>query len=133
MTIIRAGLLRAYRMTLYQVEGLEIRVGRHSLAMDRLLRAHGVREAVFITAYNPFSRVMPPGWNRRMQARLAEAVRRRPVLSGEGTLGRWSEAHLLIFGDSRPVRKLAGRFRQHGIVILSHGQAARLVITSHPG
>jgi hypothetical protein len=130
MTINRAdpALLRAYRAARYGVEGAEVRIGRRSAEMDRLLREHGVREATFITAYNPFSRIMPLGWNTRMQTRLRLAVRRRPVLSGRGFWRRWSEAHLIVFGDARPVRWLARRFRQHGIVVIRSGQPARLTM-----
>ena len=121
--------LSAFRKTCYEAAGTKIRVGRRSVAMDRLLLAYTSRAAVLITAYNPFSRKMPPGWNERMQTRLLQDVRRRPVLFGTGSLGRWSEAHLLVFGDPRPLQRLARRYRQHGIVIVYHGQAARLVIT----
>jgi Protein of unknown function (DUF3293) len=93
--------------------------------MDRLLRSHAAREAIFLTAYNPFSRIMPPGWNRRIQTRLRLAVRRHKVLSGTGFWRRWSEAHLVVFADARPVRRLARRFRQHGVVVVRRGQPAR--------
>src|SRR5665213_2049653 len=122
-----AALLRAYRATYYEVEGRGVRVGRRSLAVDGLLASYGVREAAFITAYNPFSRVMPLGWNRRMQAQLRLAVRRRPVLTGRGSWRRWSEAHLIVFGDARPVRRLARRFRQHAVVVVRRGQPARII------
>ena len=41
--------------------------------MDALLARHGARCAVFVTAWNPFSRRMPAGWNRRMQAAPASS------------------------------------------------------------
>jgi hypothetical protein len=125
----RPALLGAFRKTYYEAAGTKIRVDRRSVTMDRLLLTYGSRAAVFITAYNPFSRKMPFGRNERMQMRLLEAVRRRPVLFGTGSLGRWSEAHLLVFGDPRPMQRLARRYRQHGIVIVRLRQAARLVIT----
>jgi Protein of unknown function (DUF3293) len=118
--------LTAYRKTTYEAAGIEIRIGRRSPAMDRLLASHGVRQAVFITAYNPFSRVMPPGWNHRMQARLAQGLRRRRVLPANGSWRRWSEAHLIVFGDVRPVCRLTGPFRQNAIVIVGRGQPAQL-------
>src|ERR1700693_4806937 len=105
----RPALLRAYRNTCYEAAGIKIRVGIYCAATDRLLLAHGSRAAAFITAYNPSSRMMPLGWNQRRQARLLQALHRRRVLSGRGSLGRWSEAHLLVFGDPRPVRRMARR------------------------
>jgi Protein of unknown function (DUF3293) len=128
----RPALLSAFRNTCYEAAGTKIRVGQRSVAMDRMLLAYGSQTATFITAYNPLSRKMPSGWNQRMQMQLLQAVRRRPVLFGTGSLGRWSEAHLLVFGDPRPVLRLARRYRQHGIVIVHRRRAARLVITCQP-
>lgn len=122
-------LLRAYRGTCYKVAGVQVTIGRRSQAMDALLSSHGAREAAFVTAYNPFSRLMPIGWNRRMQDRLAQAVRRRPVLAGMGQWRGWSEAHLVVICRSGHARLLARRFRQNGIVIVRLGQPARLLVT----
>jgi hypothetical protein len=126
----RASLLKAYRQTCYEVCGIEIRIGRRSTAMDAMLLSHRSIEAVIITAYNPFSRKKPPGWNQRMQVRLAEATRRRSVLAGKGSWREWSEAHLVVFGVSRSMRPIARRFRQYGIVILRRRQPAHLLIAS---
>ena len=123
---VSARTLSAYRKTTYEAAGIGVRIGRRSPAMDRLLALHGVRQAVFITAYNPFSRRMPLGWNQRMQARLAQALRRRRVLPAKGSWRRWSEAHLIVFGDVRLVCRLTGPFRQNAIVIVRRGQPARL-------
>lgn len=125
---IRPALLRAYRETCYEAAGIKVHIGGRCAAMDHLLLSHGARAAVFITAYNPFSRIKPPGWNRRMQIQLHQALRRRQVVCGRGTLGRWSEAHLLVFGDPRPLRRLARRYRQNGIVIVRQRQFTRLGI-----
>ena len=123
---VSARTLAAYRKTSYEAAGIAIRIGRRSPAMDRLLASLGVRQAVLITAYNPFSRLMPPGWNRRMQARLAQALRRRRVLPANGSWRRWSEAHLIVFGDVRLVCRLTGPFRQNAIVIVRRGQPVQL-------
>jgi hypothetical protein len=125
----RPALLGAYRRTRYEVGGTIVRIGRRSPSMDRLLSSNGAREAVFVTAYNPFSRMMPAGWNRRMQAHLAVALRRRRALAATGSLRCWSEAHLVVFGDARPTRRLARRFRQNAVVIVRLRQPARLDIT----
>ena len=100
--------------------------------MDRLLLLHRSREAVFITAWNPFSRRMPQGWNQRMQVRLGQAVRRWPALPAGGALSRWYEAHLLVFAAGPRMTVLARRYRQHGMVVIRLGQPARLVLTAPP-
>jgi hypothetical protein len=125
---VSAHTIRAYRKTRYEVAGVAIRIGRRSPAMDRLLAARGARQAALITAYNPFSRIMPPGWNRRMQVRLVEAMRRRPSHPASGSWRRWAEGQLLIFGDIRPAARLMRIFRQNAIVIVRRGQPARLLL-----
>ena len=126
----RAALLRAYRSTRYQVAGIDVRIGRRCPRMDTLLAAHRVREAVLITAYNPRSRPMAPGWNRHMQARLHQRLRNRTVLPARGDWRRWSEAHVFVFGSRVPLRQLARQFRQNAIVIVKLGQPAYLEVTS---
>jgi hypothetical protein len=119
-------LLRAYRQTTYCAGGIAVRIGRRSRGMDVLLRQHSVRQAVFITAWNPFSHRMPDGWNRRMQQGLAERLRRRTVLPASGGAGRWHEDHLLVLGGEAWVVRLACRFRQNAVVAVRLGGAARL-------
>ncbi len=128
--MISPSLLRAYRQTCYQVSGIGIRIGRRCPAMDRLLLSVAAREAAFITAYNPFSRLMPLGWNLRMQTRLTAAMQRQQVLPAIGYWRRWSEVHVLAFVDARQARQIARRFRQNGIVIVRRGQPVRLLTTS---
>jgi hypothetical protein len=130
---ISARTLAAYRKTSYEVGGVAVTIGRRSRGFDRLLASYGVREAVFITAYNPHSRVAPSGWNRRMQSRLAEAVRRRPNLPATGSWRRWSEVHLVVFGDVRPACRLLRKYRQNAIVIARLRQPVRLCISSCDG
>src|SRR5690348_8098908 len=112
-------LLRAYRQTEYRAAGHAIRIGRR--VPDALFDRLDVRAAVVITAWNPRSRRMPEGWNRRMQQILRQWLRRRVVVEAEGSLHRWHEAMLLVGGDVRPVIRLAARFRQRGVVILRRG------------
>lgn len=121
------GLLRAYRQTRYAASGVVVQIGRRSAAMDTLLVRYGVPSAVWITAWNPFSRPMPLGWNRRMQARLAERLHRLACLPGSGGFRRWREDHLLVLGPVPPVLGVARRFRQNAVVVVRRGQPARLV------
>ncbi len=126
--MIRPGLLAAYRNTVYRAGDASVRPGRRCAAMDRLLLAHGVRQAALISADNPYSRRMPAGWNRRMRLRLAEALRRRRVLPAAGCWRGWSEAHCLVFGDPAPAIRLVRRFRQNAIVIVGLRQPARILV-----
>lgn len=123
----RPGLRAAFLRTGYEAGGVVVRVGRRSAAMDALLRRRGVRAAGFVTAWNPFSRPMPLGWNRRLQARLGEAMRGAVLAEGWGVGRGWAEHHLLLAGDPRRIAVLARRFRQYAVVTLRPGRPARLL------
>ncbi len=114
---IPARLLALYRKTTYRIGEKAERIGRR-----------GSVEGVLLTAWNPMSRRMPPGWNQRMQARLRERLRRWPVTDASGGLGGWHEDHVLVTADPRPCRTLARLFRQRAILILRPRQAVRLCI-----
>ena len=122
------GLLRAYACTEYEAAGAVARIGRRSKSVEALLRRLGVRQGGFVTAWNPYSRPMPAGWNRRMQARLREAARHLPMAEGSGRGRGWFERHLLIAADHRQVAVLARRFRQNAIVLVRIGAPARLLV-----
>jgi hypothetical protein len=126
-----AQLLNAYRQTSYLAGKVEVRIARRSSAMDELLTAHGARAGVFVTAWNPLSRRMPPGWNRRMQQRLKQRLQRYSTVPAEGAWRLWHEQHLLLFADPRIGLKLARTFRQAAIVVVKRGQSAALM-TSFP-
>lgn len=123
----RAGLRAAFARTAYEAGGITCRIGARCAAMDAFLRARRWRSAGFVTAWNPFSRRRPPGWNARMQARLRTAVRGRVLAEGWGRGRRWAEHHLLIAGDPRGLARLARRFRQHALVLVVSGRPARLL------
>lgn len=120
-------LVAAYRGTDYEAAGAVARIGRRSAEIDALLRRLGAREGAFVTAWNPWSRRMPPGWNARVMARLREAARRLQSAEGQGRGHGWSERHLLLAADPRRAAALARRFRQNAIVALRVGAPAKLV------
>lgn len=118
----------AYARAEYEAAGAVARIGRRDGGMDALLRCLGARQGAFVTAWNPFSRRMPRGWNRRMQARLRTVVRRLPQAEGWGRApdNRWAEQHLFVAADPRRVATIARRFRQNAIVVARSGQPTRL-------
>jgi len=70
---------------------------------------------------------MPDGWNRRMQHRLRERLRRQQTAPAESALRNWREDMLFVRADPRLVLRLARRFRQCAIVVLHH-RCTRLVL-----
>jgi hypothetical protein len=121
---------QAYRRTLYRAGDVVVRVGRRSASAERWMLRHGAREAGFITAWNPMSRVMPARWNQAAQARLRRDLRGRPVASGEGWLRRWREEMLLVALPRRRLLRLARRHRQAAVVWLRRGRPAALIPTA---
>jgi len=122
-------LLGAYRRTTYRAGDASVRIGRRSPVMDALLARQHARCAVFVTAWNPFSRRMPEGWNRRMQQRLVERLRRRTVLPASGAAGRWHEDHVLVLAALPWTMRLARVYRQNAVVTVRPGGRARLHLT----
>lgn len=127
--LLPARLLLSWRRTEYEAAGAVARIGRRSAAIDALLRRLGVREAAFVTAWNPYGTRAPPGRNARMQARLRAALRGVPIAEGHGRGRGWAEAHLLAGVPEARARVLARRFRQLGFVTVRRGRAARLRIS----
>jgi hypothetical protein len=127
LVTIPARTLLAYRHTAYEAGAVTVRVGQRCAAMDASLRRHGAWSGVFVTAWNPFSRPAPLGWNRRMAHALAQRLRRRKTIAGHGRWRRWQEEHWLVLGDPRRTLQLARLFRQRAVVVVSRGQRARLV------
>ncbi len=121
----------AYRRTLYRAGDVLARVGRLSPGADRWLARHGAREAGFITAWNPMSRVMPARWNMAAQARLRRDLGGAVLEPGEGALGRWREEMLLVALSLPELRRLARRHRQAAILHLRRGRPAALVWTPY--
>jgi Protein of unknown function (DUF3293) len=120
-------LVRAYLATAYTAGEVAICIGRRSAAADALLARLGTRTGVLITAWNPMSKRMPAGWNRRAQRRLEDRLRRWRWLPAIGRWHRWQEAHLLVAADQRPMLRLARLFRQLAVVVVAVHRPARLV------
>ena len=117
---------RTYRLTRYQADGTEIRIGRRvpDILFDRL----GTATGTLLTAWNPFSRHMPTSWNQRMQRRLRRHLRRFVILEAEGSLHGWHEAMLLAGGPPQPSIRLARRFRQSAVLVLRRGATVQLIL-----
>jgi hypothetical protein len=119
-------LLRAYRLTRYRAVGYEIHIGQR--VPDALFSQLQSRTGMLLTAWNPFSRRMPDGWNATMQGQLRQRLRRFSVLEAEGSLRGWREAMLLVSGPPERTIRLARQFRQHAVVALRQGARTRLIL-----
>src|ERR1700694_3229040 len=122
----QSGLVSAYRATDYVAHGngwvVVIRIGHRSLVVDRLLARMHARNGAFITAWNPFSKVLSFEANERCNRELKRdlTVRGFAFVQGEGRgrTGEWRpEPSILAFVISRTeAAAIGGRYRQNAVV-----------------
>jgi hypothetical protein len=133
----RASLEAAYLRTTYRVTGpsgpVDIRIGVHNSALDRLLETHQVREWAFVTASNPRSRACSQSENSRRNAGLEQDLQKAGLqyLPGSGVPDEpgWKAEHsFLVLGITKSVAlAMAKRRGQVAIVWGTLGNAAELV------
>jgi len=133
-------LLQSYRNTDYRVEGeptFTIRIGERCATLEALLSARDLKEAAFLTAWNPWSQPTSEADNTAAQDRLARDLTASgyTVLNGEGVGlgGDWPpEPSFLILGIARDTATaLSKAFGQNAYVHIRTGQPAELILT-HP-
>ena len=138
----REALLKAYQATLYEVEingeVQVMRVGQRLPAIiDAQLAANRTRDAAFLSAANPRSRVCDDVQNANRHAALLHALHELGVewLAGNGRdrTGQWpAEPSVLALGLGREqAMKLAGQFQQNAYLEVVPGARVRLVMTAH--
>lgn len=125
-------LIKSYERALYALDsGTVLRIGVHDAGFDRLLEAHGVATAAFVTAANPRSEARTPAENEAAMAALRASLA-LPWLPGAGRdpEGRWSaEPSLLVLGIARADAEALGRrLGQNAIVFIERGGAPELVL-----
>ena len=135
MSLIPKPLLRSYRSAIYRIclEGrpVDLAVGRRCPGADALLRSLDKASGVFITAWNPYSRVRGRRANEAGQRRLAAWLRRAGVVAIPAVgLGRgWSEPSFFAAGLSRAAgSRLGRRFRQNAVLHVAQRRPVELVL-----
>lgn len=136
-TAVADGLRAAYRDTNYVAilsEGeTVIRIGQRNTSVERWLTDLGKRSALFLSAWNPMSKLLTAEENA---ARHADLLRRVvaggwPCVEAEGrsSAGDWSETSLLIAGMGHyEADRLAKHFEQAGYVWIDLEKSASLRI-----
>jgi hypothetical protein len=134
----QSGLVFAYRSTDYVAytdsRAFLIRIGHHSLAIDGLLTKMKAKSGVFITAWNPFSKIRSAGanayWDRQLKVYMSARGFAYFAGEGRGKTGEWPpESSILAFGMSRAQAASMGRrFRQNAVVYVPLGRPAELVM-----
>lgn len=131
-------LIAAYKNTLFQAnvgdEGITLRVGERCPELQEVFEQHSVTTACYITAYNPFGRLLTKQENEDRNARLkTELTSVYPIYEGVGAdpNGEWKgEASFLALGASKDVSlALAEAWEQNAVVYVDYSLKASLIFT----
>jgi hypothetical protein len=129
-------LIEVYKNTKYKVfePDLTIEIGVLNQDVDDLLKEHKLVEWAFITAYNPYSRVMTEDENKVRHDELKELAKDYITLEGHG-VGEdpaWEpELSLFIIGITRDeASKIGKKFEQNAIVYGVLNNLPELLITN---
>jgi hypothetical protein len=129
-------LIEAYKNTKYKVfePDLTIEIGVLNQAVDMLLIKHKSAEWAFITAYNPYSRVLTNDENKVRHDELKELTKDYITFEGHG-VGEdpaWEpELSLFVIGITRDeASKIGKKFEQNAIVYGKLNTLPELLITN---
>ncbi len=127
-------LIEAYKNTKYKIfePNIIIEIGKSNQDLDNLLLIHNSNEWAFITAYNPYSRVLTNDENRMRHEELKELTKAYITFEGHG-VGEdpaWEpELSLFIMGISKEESSLIGeKFEQNAIVYGKTNSEPELII-----
>jgi len=131
-------LIAAYKNTLFQAnvgdEVITLRVGQKCPALQAVFEQHDVMTACYITAYNPFGRLLTAQENEDRNARMrAELAAQYRVFEGMGIdpNGEWEgEASFLALGASKDASlALAETWKQNAVVFVDETLSVSLLFT----
>ena len=132
-------LIAAYKNTLFQArvgdDVITLRVGQQCSELQEVFAQHDVKTACYITAYNPFGRLLTKQENEARNARLLqELAAQYLVFEGVGVdpNDEWEgEASFLALGASRDASlALAEAWEQNAVVFVDEAFTVSLLFTS---
>lgn len=127
-------LLRAYLETEYRAGELVLRIGESNDGLRQTHAHFGATSSSFVTAWNPYGRLLPCSENRQRHAQLRKLVHARSWQALEGVgqhpnNGWAGEEGLLIFGFCLHRAEVVGRqFEQNAVVWADQDAVPRLVL-----
>ncbi|WP_061159894.1 nitrile hydratase accessory protein [Caballeronia temeraria] len=134
-----AATLDAYHAAIYRIEAqppIDMKIGAANAAVESLLAEQGVESAVFVTAFNPFGRVLTPAENaarqRALTGRVAEMGLRALPGAGIDPMNVWiAEASLFVPGATRETADtLMTSFEQNAVIYVDGSGLPQLLL--HP-
>jgi hypothetical protein len=131
-------IIQAYKKTHYKTEsGITLHVDSRAPELDELLSNSGLSTAIFITAWNPYSKMKSAGENKELNEQL-----RYDLLSltpedniiqgfGQDPTGEWpGEESFLIIGISREAGiQLSKKYRQNAFIFHEYDSNTEMVLT----
>ena len=131
-------LIAAYKNTLFQAhvgdDVITLRVGQQCPVLQEVFQQHNVTTACYITAYNPFWRLLTAQENEDRNARMrTELAAQYRLFEGMGIdpTGEWAgEASFLALGASKDVSlALAEAWEQNAVVFVDETFTVSLLFT----
>ena len=131
-------LIAAYKNTLFQAhvgdDVITLIVGQKCPALQAVFEQHNVTTACYITAYNPFGRLLTKQENEARNTRLqAELAALYPVFEGVGVdpTGEWEgEASFLALGASKDTSlALSEAWEQNAVAFVDETLNVSLLFT----
>ena len=127
-------LIEAYKNTKYKVFGstITIEIGKFNQDLNNLILNHNSNEWAFITAYNPYSKVLTNDENKIRHYELKELTENYVTFEGHG-VGEdptWEpELSLFIIGIMKvEASKIGKKFEQNAIVYGELNNSPELII-----
>ena len=132
-------LIAAYNDTHYTTaSGIILLIGKSNAELDTFMRSNGFKEAIYITAWNPFSQVLAVTENASRNQELLKDVAKEALPFhiekgiGKDPSGNWQgeESFLLVGFGKEFGHQLALKYEQNAFVYYPLNGVAELVITS---
>ena len=132
-------LLEAYQKTHYTTaSGITLLIGQSNAELDTFMRTKGYQEAIYITAWNPFSQALTVTENALRNQKLFYELEKRALSChiekgvGHDPTGDWAgEDSFLVLGMDKDLGyKLALKYEQNAFVYYPRNGVAELVTTS---
>lgn len=126
-------LLEEFKATTYLVynKDIPININRHNKRLEELLQDNKAESWAFITAWNPYSKVLTDEENNIRHQQLMAMTKKYVCFEGEGRGKdpKWKpERSLLIIGIAKDDAAMIGNhFQQHAIVIGGYQKPAELL------
>jgi hypothetical protein len=119
-----------------ETESFTLRIGQVNKEWDELLTQKSISFYFYITAWNPYSRLLTKEENQKANNHLTEKLKELNLsyYSGVGTSlnSDWSEDSFCVLGGNKEIAYQLGKvFQQNAIVIGETGMTPELLYTNN--